>query len=210
MSLAGIAGSILSILGGLQTNTSPKTQFGSNSISGEFQQLGQDLQAGNLNQAQQDFATLSQNFPGATRGGGGNVSPSTAAGSNPVTQAIAQLGNDLQSGNLSAAQSDFTTLQQDLQQQIGGQGGPIRGHGHHHRHHAGNSQDFSSATQLSQNNSITREFSLLAQSLQGGNLQGAQNAFATLQNDLQQIGGFSSAASSGAGSSAAASLNVSV
>ena len=30
-------------------------------IQNEFQQLGQDLQAGNLTQAQSDFSTLSQN-----------------------------------------------------------------------------------------------------------------------------------------------------
>jgi hypothetical protein len=115
----------------------------------------------------------------------------------------------LQSGNLSAAQSDFATLQNDLQQQFGGQGGPIRGHGRHH-HHADNSQDSLSSTQVSQNNSITHEFSLLAQSLQGGSLQGAQRAFAALQNDLQQIGGFSRATASGGASPTAGGLNVNV
>jgi hypothetical protein len=32
-------------------------------IQSEFRQLGQDLKAGNLKQAQQDFATLSQDLP---------------------------------------------------------------------------------------------------------------------------------------------------
>jgi len=55
-------------------------------------------------------------------------------------------------------------------------------------------------------------FSTLAQDLQAGNLSGAQSAFATLQNDLQQIGGFVTTGSSGASGAAAlpisGSLNV--
>jgi hypothetical protein len=205
MSLAGIASSVLSILGGLQANSSPKPQFGSNSISTEFQQLGQDLQSGNLSQAQQDFATLSQNLPGGIQAVR-SFSPSTAATSTTLSQVVALLGNDLQSGNLSAAQSDFTTLQQDLQG-VGAQGGQIHGH-RHHRHHAERPQDSPSSTQVSQNNSITQEFSALAQSLQSGNLQGAQSAFAALRNDLQQIGGISPPTLNA--SPTAGSLNVNV
>jgi hypothetical protein len=37
---------------------------------------------------------------------------------------------------------------------------------------------------------VNQAFSTLGQDLQAGNLSGAQSAFATLQNDLQQIGGF--------------------
>lgn len=72
-----------------------------------FQQLGQDLQSGNLSAAQSDLATLQKAIsqPATT-------SPTT---SDPVTQAFHQLATDLQSGNLSAAQKDFSTLQQDLQ-----------------------------------------------------------------------------------------------
>jgi outer membrane protein assembly factor BamD (BamD/ComL family) len=68
-----------------------------------FQQLGQDLQSGNLSAAQSDLATLQKAIS------------QTATTSDPVTQAFHQLATDLQSGNLSAAQKDFSTLQQDLQ-----------------------------------------------------------------------------------------------
>jgi hypothetical protein len=48
--------------------------------------------------------------------------------------------------------------------------------------------------------------------LQAGNLSGAQSAFAALQNDLQQIGGFLTGGSNGTSSTAApsspGSLNV--
>jgi len=196
MSIAGILSSNLFSAGAAQnTQNTQNTQSNFQQIKAEFQQLGQDLQSGNLTQAQQDYTTLSQNIPGASQ-----------ASSNPLLQAFAQLGKDLQSGNLQAAQQDYTTVQQDAQQvasQVGGH------HGHHH-HHAESSQSSSSSSQ--QTNPITQAFSTLAQDLQTGNLSGAQSAFAALQNDLQQIGGFVTAGSNGVSSTAVppstGSLNV--
>ena len=196
MSLIGILSSNLFAAGAAQnTQSSQNTPSNFQQIKAEFQQLGQDLQSGNLTQAQQDYSTLSQNLPGAT-----------PTSSNPVLQAFAQLGKDLQAGNLQAAQQDYTTVEQDAQHnaaQIGGH------HGHHH-HHAESSQSSSSSSQ--QANPIAQAFSTLAQDLQAGNLSGAQSAFATLTSDLQQIGGFltggSNGASSTAASSSSGSLNV--
>jgi hypothetical protein len=189
MSITGVASSILSALSGSQNN-----QSGFGQINSEFQQLGQDLQAGNLSQAQQDFATLSQSLTGGSQSS--SVANSTGG---PLTQIINQLGQDLQAGNLAAAQQDFTTLQQDIQQSTDQAGG----YGHHHRR-AESSQSSSSQ----QSNPIAQEFSLLAQSPQAGNLQGAQQAFSTLQNDLQQIGGFASRSNNGAPPTVSGSLNV--
>lgn len=164
-------------------------------ITAEFRQLGQDLQTGNLTQAQQDFTTLSQSLPSASQ-----------TSSNPVLQALTQLGKDLQAGNLQAAQQDYTTVEQDAQQ-IASQ---VGGHHGHHRHHAVSSQSSSSSQQA---NPIAQAFSALAQDLQAGNLSGAQSAFAALQNDLQQIGGFATGGSNGSAGTAvpasAGSLNVS-
>jgi outer membrane protein assembly factor BamD (BamD/ComL family) len=192
MSVTGIASSILSILSGSQTQQRPFQQTRS-----EFQQLGQDLQTGNLAQAQQDFAKLSQDLPAANQNS-----------ANPVAQAITQLGKDLQSGNLQAAQQDFATIREDSLQQLNVS--PVQIHLLHH-HHVESQQDFSSAQQT---NSIAQDFSKLAQSLQAGNLQSAQQAFSTLQTDLQEIGGFITSQPGGAGSTAApptaASLNVTV
>jgi len=107
---------------------------------------------------------------------------------------------------LQGAQQDFTKLQQDLSQSSSQQ---VEGHHGHHHHHAESSQSSSSS---SQNNPIVQAFSALAQDLQAGNLSGAQSAFSALQNDLQQIGGFLTAGSNGASSTAvpssAGSLNV--
>lgn len=166
-------------------------------IKTEFQQLGQDLQSGNLAQAQQDYTTLSQNISGAAQ-----------ASANPAAQAFAQLGKDLQSGNLQAAQQDYATAQQGSQQSA------QQAHGHHgrHHHHAEGAQSASASSQ--QGSAINQAFGTLAQALQSGNLSGAQSAFATLTSDLQQIGGFvtgAPSASSGAAAPASAgSLNVSV
>ena len=207
MSLIGILASNLFASGAAQNPQNaqnPQSATGTPSnfqqLKTEFQQLGQDLQSGNLTQAQQDYATLSQNLPN---------SGSTTA--NPALQAFSQLGQDLQSGNLQAAQQDYATVQQDAQQQAA----QVTGHHGHHHHHSESSQS-SSASSSSSNNSINQAFATLGQDLQAGNLSGAQTAFATLQNDLQQIGGFLPAGSGNSGSAngavaapGAATLNVS-
>jgi hypothetical protein len=141
-----------------------------------FQLLGQDLQSGNLSQAQSDFAALQQLLPGGQQNS--LLTPvSGTQGSNPLANAVSQLAQDLKSGNLSAAQSDFATVQQDLQQ-AGPQLGA--GHAHHHHHH-------SSDADSNQPNSISTLFGQLGQELQSGNLAAAQQACSSLQQDLQQF-----------------------
>jgi len=191
MSVMGILSSDLFSAGATQ-NIQSNNPSNFQKIHSEFQQLGQDLQSGNLTQAQQDYTTLTQNLPGFSQNS-----------TNPLAQALNQLGQDLQSGNLQAAQQDYATVQQDAQQSAA----QVAGHHHHHHHRPEGTQD-SSASQ--QNNPIAQAFSQLAQDLQSGNLQGAQQAFATLQSDLQQIGGFAAAGSSSASGAAATtgSLNV--
>lgn len=191
MSLIGILASNLFASGGTQSsqNTQNTQSAGGapstfQQLKTEFQQLGQDLQTGNLTQAQQDYATLSQNLPNTG-----------SAATTPVLQALAQLGQDLQAGNLQAAQQDYATAQRDAQQRAA----QVTGHHGHHHHHFENSQ--SSSVSSSSSNSINQAFATLAQDLQAGNLFGAQSAFATLQNDLQQIGGFLTTGSSNPGGS---------
>lgn len=207
MSIIGILSSNLFAVGAAQnTQSAQSTPSKFQQIKTEFQQLGQDLQSGNLTQAQSDFATLSQNFPGAGQSSAATANAPNGNGS--VAQAFTQLGQDLQSGNLKAAQQDYANLQQDVQQNDGQQVG--RHHGHHH-HHTESAQSSSPSSQ--QSNPIAQAFGTLAQDLQAGNLSGAQSAFATLQNDLKQIGGFLPGGSSGASSasvpSSTGSLNVS-
>jgi outer membrane protein assembly factor BamD (BamD/ComL family) len=201
MSISGIASSLFS-------------QFDPNAAQAKFQQLkqgfqqlGQDLQAGNLTQAQTDFAALQQNLPGAQQLTSATA-PTTASaltGTSPLTQAVAQLAQDLQSGNLAAAQSDIATVQQDAQQASAPQGAA---HGHH-RHHGTASQDSSQSS--SQQTAIQTLFSQLGQSLQTGNLAGAQQAYSTLQQDFLQSGFGSSTATSGSSTSSSGSaVNISI
>jgi hypothetical protein len=173
MSVIGIASSILSTLSGTQNQQPQQNPF--LQIRSEFKQLGQDLQAGNLAQAQSDFSTLAQNLSSVLQ----NNTSTAANSANPVVQAFAKLGQDLQLGNLQAAQQDFTTIQQDTSQNTAQVSG-------HHHHHVENSSNSSSSQQSS---SLAQDFSQLANSLQSGNVAAAQSAFATLQNDIQQIGG---------------------
>ncbi len=62
-----------------------------------------------LPRAQSDFAALQQS--------GLQANPSSSSQSaDPIVQAFNQLSQDLQSGNVSAAQQDYAALQQDFQQ----------------------------------------------------------------------------------------------
>lgn len=143
-------------------------------IQNEFQQLGQDLQAGNLTQAQQDFATLTQDF--AAVGQTNNTANTANTGNNnPIAQAFNALSQDLQNGNLSQAQQDFATIEQDFQQQGSGQ----QVHHHHHHHHGGGGGQ--------EQSQINQAFSSLEQALNSNDLSGAQSAFTTLQQDLQTL-----------------------
>jgi hypothetical protein len=118
MSLAGILSSNL-----FQFNA-PKAQDRMQQFRQDFQQLGQDLQTGNLPGARADFAALQQDGP---------QSSSSTQNSNPIAQTFQQLTGDLQSGSLTAAQQDCTNLQQDFQNQATSH----MQRSHHHRHSGG-------------------------------------------------------------------------
>jgi outer membrane protein assembly factor BamD (BamD/ComL family) len=198
MSITGVASSTLLTqiyaTQNTQNNPSPFQQ-----IQTDFQQLGQDLQAGNLTGAQQDFATLQQALPS----GQSQSQQNTAS---PIAQALTALSQALQSGNLQDAQTAFTTLQGDIQQQQGS--GQVR----HHHHHGGNSSQSTASAASQQTNPVATAFGALSQALQSGNLSGAQTAFATLQQDLTQqfAGDLASYTGSTGSSSAAAGANLNV
>jgi outer membrane protein assembly factor BamD (BamD/ComL family) len=181
MSVTGITSSLLSYLN--QTSNENKPPIANlQEFKQDFQQLGQDLQSGNLSAAQADFATLEQVGPASLS--------NPSATNNPLAKAFQQLSQDLQSGNLSAAQQDYTQIQQKFQQ-LSAEGGE-----HHHHHHGGGGQ-------------IGQLFQQLGQDLQSGNLSGAQQTFATLQQDLQSLTA-NSGQSSSSSSSAASGVSVTV
>ena len=160
MSVSGVFGSNFS-------NTSPENiQNTRQQIQQDFEQLGKDLQSGNLSAAQADFVTLEQLMPQ-------NGSTPAAESNSPIAQAFNQLSEDLQSGNLTAAQQAYANIQQDFQNRTA----PGEGHFHHHHHHGGGGA-----------NSFSQLLSQLGQALGSGNLSQAQQVFATLQQDFEQWG----------------------
>ena len=143
--------------------TSQSVQNRKQQFQQEFQQLGQDLQSGNLSAAQTDFATIQQSGPQIS-------STSSNQNTSPIAQDFKQLSQDIQSGDISAAQQDYAKIQQDFQSQSAGK------HGHHH--HQGGGGGASAISQLMQE---------LGQDLQTGSLSAAQQAYSTLQQDFQQF-----------------------
>jgi cobalamin biosynthesis Mg chelatase CobN len=103
MSVSGISGSSL-----YQANS---VQSGLQQRRATFQQLGQDLQSGNLSAAQQDYANLTQSASSATQSRTGvqkTVLPW-------LTQQFSALKQTLQSGNLAGAQQAYSAIQQNAQ-----------------------------------------------------------------------------------------------
>jgi rRNA maturation endonuclease Nob1 len=79
------------------SQTNPQT------AKSQFQQLGHDLQVGNLTQARQDYNALTQGLTGHRISSG-------------LAQDFKALGQALNSGNLPAARQAYSVIQQALQQ----------------------------------------------------------------------------------------------
>jgi len=167
----------------LESLVSHATQSHSRKFKQDFDQLGQDLQSGNVTRGQADLTALQTDISSL---------PSSSS-SNVNSQSFNQLAQDLQSGNLSAAKTDYADLQQTIQQGAG--------HGHHFHAHA--SVAGGPAAQAQQ------ALAQLGQALQSGNLSAAQQAYAAFQTDTAAFGAFGGNASSGASSLAGAALNAS-
>ena len=98
-----------------QTSSSTATAQSNNPIAQEISQLSQDLKSGNLSAAQQDYANLQQDFQSHATQGHHHHGRSGGSQQSQFSQLFSQLGQDLQSGNLSSAQSTFSSMQQLLQ-----------------------------------------------------------------------------------------------
>ena len=107
-----------------------------------------------------------------------------------VQSEFQQFGRDLQAGNLSQAQSDFSVLSQNVASRLQSSNSLSQALSflrlaHHAHNHAGvGSQGSTSSTQ----STMLQQFSSLGSALQAGNLAAAQAAYATIQQDLEQIG----------------------
>src|SRR4029077_10515508 len=124
----------------------------------------------------------------------------STASPNSISQALKQLSQDLQAGNLSGAQSDIAALRQDFQQNAT-QGS--RGHHPHHHHHVQDSSQGSSPN--CPGAEIDQAFGQIGQALQSGNLLSAKQAYGSVQQDFQQFAALGSGSTSASSSSSPAS-----
>ncbi len=184
MSVMGIMAS--GLLNELTQNFENTQNTGQN-FQQEFQQLGEDLQSGNLSAAESDLAILQ---PSASQ----SESTSTSQNSNPIAQEFNELSQALQAGNLTEAQQDYSTIQQDFQNQTQSQSAQ----GHHHHYH-GSGSGTGGVSQLLQQ---------LGSALQSGNLSSAQQAYSALDQAMLPFTE-GSGQSSASASSQASTLSVS-
>ena len=82
----------------------------------EFHQLGQDLQSGNVSAAQKDYTNLKQDLQNASHTRAHHHHRSHSADGSEISQLFDQLGQALQSGNVSSAQAAYSSMVQDLPQ----------------------------------------------------------------------------------------------
>jgi hypothetical protein len=172
MSVSGI-----SSVGTLLNSNTQTTQSRTQQFRQVFQQLGQDLQSGNLSAAQSDISTLQQSVLPA-------ASPTPSSSKNCLAQDFSQLSKDLQSGNISAAQKDYSAVQQDFRNRTA----------HRHHHHGGGgtsgiSKVLGGLGQAAQfvANLGSHLLGPLGVALQSGNLSAAQQAYGAVQQAMQQL-----------------------
>ena len=108
----------------LNQTSSTQTKF--KQVKNDYQLLGQALQSGDLNAAQQAFAALQQLIPNLSSGSQAQ-NGQQGSSQNPLLTDLNTIGKALQSGDLSAAKSAFAKLQQDVQS--------VSSKGPHHRPH---------------------------------------------------------------------------
>lgn len=127
-------------------NLSPAQQ-----VQQDYAQLASALQSGDVTGAQTAYTALQQALGAQT---GNSTSPTTATGAttDPILNDFNSLGQALQSGNLSQAQSAFAQLQSDVQSAQQNQTSSLQSlaqalksaiQGHHHHgggHHGGGSK----------------------------------------------------------------------
>ena len=167
-------------ISGISSDPTVSQNYASNpfqQVKKDFSALKTSLTSGDLAGAQQAFQTLQTDMQNI----GQAQSSQQAGASSPLDNDLNALGAALQNGDTSGAQKAFATLQKDMQQMRQTQGGSQtqKAHGHHHHHHGGSAQNTQNAT----SNPLS-DLAALSSALQNGDLQKAQKAFGTLQQDM--------------------------
>jgi hypothetical protein len=174
-------------ISGISSDPTVSQNYASNplqQIRKHFAALKTSLKSGDLTAAQNAFATLQKDMQAIGQAQSSQQTAATTAtpASSPLDTDLAAIGTALQNGDLQGAQTAFKTLQKDMQQMRQTQGGQQtqEAHRHHHHHHHGGS------TQNTQNTASNpfSDLAAISSALQNSDLTGAQQAFATLQQDM--------------------------
>lgn len=115
-------------------------------IQQDFKQLAGSLQSGDIAGAQKAYAALQKLLPSQSQNGTSSAQSSSqpsSSSTNPIVNDFNALGKALQSGDLTAAQSAFSTLKSDLksQSQSSTTGALMQAMRPHHHRHAAAAQD---------------------------------------------------------------------
>jgi hypothetical protein len=104
----------------IQPNHVPglSSSFTANGLASAFNQLATDLKSGNLSAGQKDYAAVQQDLQSSAPPAHchHHHSAGLRTSANSLGQLFSELGQDLQSGDLSKAQSAYTSLQQEFAQ----------------------------------------------------------------------------------------------
>jgi hypothetical protein len=147
----------------LSASTQSQTLTLAQQIQQDFKQLAGSLKSGDLAGAQKAYAALQKLLPSQSQNSTSSTQSSSSS-TNPIVNDFNALGKALQSGDLTAAQSAFSTLQSDLksQSQSSTTGALMQAMRPHHHHHAaaaqgsdGDSDATSSSTSTSSSSSTS-------------------------------------------------------
>jgi len=124
--------SISALVSSASASTGSQTVNPFRQLRQDFQALGSALQSGNLGAAQSAMSSLQQAQQSLPAPPSTMVSLQGGTGSGSIGGEMSTLAADLQSGNLSAAQSAYQQIQSQMQQAQG-----AAHHGGHGGHHGG-------------------------------------------------------------------------
>jgi hypothetical protein len=135
------------------------SQSSVNLLRQTFEQLASSLQSGNLTGAQKALSDLESLIQSNQSSSQTLIVHSTSTRNSTIQNDVAALGQALNFGDLSAAQSDFSRLVKDLQpagQDVapGQSVGSARHHGHHHGPEASDSDSSTTTTETTASTAV--------------------------------------------------------